>query len=34
VDERASYVNLGEWISYNSHAVFDNGKVELKTYKK
>jgi UDP-2,3-diacylglucosamine hydrolase len=34
VDERASYVNLGEWISYNSYAVFDNGKVELKTYKK
>jgi UDP-2,3-diacylglucosamine hydrolase len=34
VDERASYVNLGEWISYNSYAVFDNGKLELKTYKK
>ena len=34
VDKRASYVNLGEWISYNSYAVFYNGKLELKTYKK
>ena len=28
------YINLGDWITYNSYAVFDGDKVELKYYKK
>ena len=27
------YVNLGEWINYNSYAVFDGANLELKYYK-
>ncbi len=27
------YVNLGDWIKYNSYAVFDGEKLELKYYK-
>ena len=27
------YVNLGEWINYNSYAVFDGQELELKYYK-
>ena len=30
--ERSRYVNLGEWISYNSYAVFDGVNLELKYY--
>ena len=26
------YVNLGEWINYNTYAVFDGDKLELKTW--
>ena len=26
------YINLGDWINYNSYAVFDGEKVELKFY--
>jgi UDP-2,3-diacylglucosamine hydrolase len=28
------YINLGEWVNYNSYAVFDGEKLELKTYSK
>ena len=26
------YINLGEWVNYNSYAVFDGEKLELKTF--
>jgi UDP-2,3-diacylglucosamine hydrolase len=28
------YINLGDWVTYDSYAVFDGEKVELKYYKK
>ena len=33
VDGKAKYVNLGDWLRYNSYAVFDGTKLELKYYK-
>ena len=33
VDDKASYINLGEWINYNTYAVFDGETTELKTFK-
>ena len=27
-----TYINLGEWVNYNSYAVFDGKKLELKHY--
>jgi len=33
LNEKSTYINLGEWINYNSYAVFDGEKLELKTYK-
>lgn len=29
----STYINLGEWINYNSYAVFNGEKLELKYYK-
>ncbi|GAA4782862.1 UDP-2,3-diacylglucosamine diphosphatase [Olivibacter ginsenosidimutans] len=26
------YINLGEWVNYNSYAVFDGNRLELKTF--
>lgn len=34
VGENSTYINLGEWIKYNSYAVFDGERLELKHYKK
>ncbi|MBL7931749.1 MAG: UDP-2,3-diacylglucosamine diphosphatase [Bacteroidia bacterium] len=34
VDGKARYINLGEWINYNTYAVFDGTNVELKTFEK
>ena len=34
VDEKATYINLGEWISKNSYAVLKDGELNLKTYVK
>ncbi len=34
VDKKATYINLGEWISQNTYAVMKNGKLKLKTYNK
>ena len=28
----SKYINLGDWIGYNSYAVFDGHKMELKTF--
>ena len=33
IDERAKYINLGDWIHYNSYAVFDNGKLTIQYFK-
>ena len=33
LNENSRYVNLGEWINYNSYAVFDGNDLELKYYK-
>jgi len=33
VDGKARYINLGEWINYNTYAVFDGTNLELKTFK-
>lgn len=32
LNEKSTYVNLGEWINYNSYAVFDGEKLALKNY--
>jgi len=33
IGKNSKYINLGEWIKYNSYAVFDGEKIELKEYK-
>lgn len=32
INDNSRYINLGEWINYNSYAVFDGDKVELKRF--
>lgn len=32
LNEESRYVNLGEWVNYNSYAVFDGKELELKYY--
>ena len=32
LDETTTYINLGDWINYNSYGVFDGEKLELKYY--
>ncbi|PCJ24406.1 MAG: UDP-2,3-diacylglucosamine hydrolase [Flavobacteriales bacterium] len=32
IGEKAKYINLGEWIKFNSYAVFDGEKLEMKEY--
>ena len=32
--QNAVYINLGDWIKYNSYAVFDGNKLELNYYGK
>lgn len=34
VNETSMYYNLGEWLNYNSYAVFSGNKMELKAFKK
>ena len=34
VDKKATYINLGEWLSQNTYAVLEEGKLNLKTYNK
>lgn len=33
LSDTSSYINLGEWVNYNSYAVFDGINLELKYYK-
>ncbi len=30
--DKSVYINLGDWIKYNSYAMFENGMVSLKYY--
>ena len=32
LNDRSVYINLGDWIKYNSYAVFEDGMVNLKYY--
>lgn len=32
LNEKSIYINLGDWIKYNSYAVFESGMVNLKYY--
>ncbi|MBK5271106.1 MAG: hypothetical protein JJE22_08845 [Bacteroidia bacterium] len=32
-DYGSRYINLGDWISYYTYAVFDGEKMELRSYK-
>ncbi len=32
IGDTSSYINLGEWVRYNSYAVYDGRKVDLKTF--
>lgn len=32
VNDSSAYINLGEWVNYNTYAVYDGTNVELKTY--
>ncbi len=34
LNEKIRYINTGDWLDYNSYAVFDGQKMELKYYKK
>jgi UDP-2,3-diacylglucosamine hydrolase len=33
VEGKALYINLGDWLRYNSYAVFDGSEMHLKYYK-
>ena len=33
LNDKSRYINLGDWISYNSYAVFDGSQLELKYFK-
>ena len=33
LSDNSTYINLGEWVNYNSYAVFDGTDLELKNYK-
>ncbi|MBL7882858.1 MAG: UDP-2,3-diacylglucosamine diphosphatase [Bacteroidia bacterium] len=32
LSEKSRYINLGEWVNYNTYAVFDGATVELKKF--
>ena len=34
VSTNSRYINLGEWVHYNTYAVYNGEKVELKEYEK
>jgi len=33
IDEKATYINLGEWINQKTYGVLDNGIIKLESYK-
>ncbi len=32
INDKTKYINLGDWLSYNSYAVFDGKQIELKYF--
>ena len=32
LNSHSKYINLGDWIGYNSYAVFDGNTMDLKTF--
>ena len=34
INNNSTYINLGEWVNFNTYAVFDGDKTELKTFEK
>lgn len=32
VNDKSTYINLGEWVNFNTYAVYDGTKVDLKTF--
>ena len=32
LDGKSRYINLGEWVNYNSYAVFENGELKLEYF--
>lgn len=32
ISEQSRYINLGEWVHFNTYAVYDGDKVEVKTF--
>lgn len=34
LSNNSMYINLGEWVNYNTYGVFDGERMELKTYNK
>jgi UDP-2,3-diacylglucosamine hydrolase len=34
LSENSRYINLGEWVNYNSYAVFDGNELKLMTHVK
>ncbi len=34
INDKSTYINLGEWIKYNSYAVLDGDKLEMKVFGK
>ena len=34
IDDIATYINLGDWITHNTYASLDKGKIQLKKYSK
>ncbi len=33
IDDIATYINLGDWITHNTYALLEKGKIKLKKYK-
>lgn len=32
VADNSKYINLGEWLNFNTYAIYENGKIDLKTF--
>ena len=32
VSENSRYINLGEWVNFNTYAVYDGKSIDLKTF--
>ncbi|RZL30160.1 MAG: UDP-2,3-diacylglucosamine diphosphatase, partial [Pedobacter sp.] len=34
LNERSTYINIGEWLNFNSYGVFDGEKMRLEYFEK